>query len=151
MGTQSTTGSRRSLSRRERLREQLIHDAKAAARVIAATEGPDGLTLAEAARRVGVSSPARYRYFDGRPGLIRALHDDLIDTVAAAVHSQDPDDLSAQLRAGIRAILTWATANRAGFSLLLGDAHRVAAASRTASSRYSPANSAASSACSSSN
>ncbi|MFF7976839.1 TetR family transcriptional regulator [Streptomyces sp. NPDC007905] len=113
--------------------EQLIHDAKAAAREIAATEGLDGLTLAEVARRVDVSSPALYRYFDGRPGLIRALYDDLttdlIDTVAAAVHGQDPDNLSAQLRAGIRAILTWATANRAGFSLLVGDAHPVAAAS----------------------
>ncbi|MFE8950313.1 helix-turn-helix domain-containing protein [Streptomyces sp. NPDC007856] len=55
------------------MREQLIHDAKAAAREIAATEGLDGLTLAEVARRVGVSSPALYRYFGGRPGLIRAL------------------------------------------------------------------------------
>ncbi|MFF4652625.1 TetR/AcrR family transcriptional regulator [Streptomyces sp. NPDC001380] len=118
--------------RRTRLRQQLIRDAKAAAREIAAADGLDGLSLTAVAHRVGVSPPALYRYFDGRQGLVRALYDDLtadlIAEVAAAFHRQDPDDRSAQLHAGIRAILTWSLANPAGFSLLMGDAHPSAAA-----------------------
>ncbi|GAA3610320.1 TetR/AcrR family transcriptional regulator [Nonomuraea rosea] len=115
------------LTRRERLRAELKGDAKAAARRIAAEQGVDGLTVAAVARAVGVTSPALYRYFDGRAGLVRAVYDDLtaefMDTVSKALHRQDPDDLSAQLHAATRAVLDWSMANKVEFDLLMGAAY----------------------------
>jgi AcrR family transcriptional regulator len=112
------------MPRRVKLREQLIRDAKAVAREHIATHGVDGLTLTGVARRLGVSPPALYRYFDGRQGLIRAVYDDLTadlaDTIEAAVQRQDRDDVAAQMHAATRAVLTWTLANAAGFSLLMG-------------------------------
>lgn len=129
-GNETTRGA----SRRERLREQLVRDAKAAARELTASEGIAGLTLAAVARRVGVSSPALYRYFNGKQGLVRAIYDDLtgelISTIEEAVGRQDADDISAKLHAATRAVLTWSVANRAGFSLLMGASYPAAAASQ---------------------
>ncbi|MEV4565126.1 TetR/AcrR family transcriptional regulator [Nonomuraea sp. NPDC049419] len=89
-----------------------------------AAQGVDGLTLAGVARRLGVSPPALYRYFDGRQGLIRAVYDDLtadlVNTIELAVQRQDPDDVAAQIHAATRAVLTWTLDNAAGFSLLMG-------------------------------
>ena len=121
------------VSRRERQREQLIRDAKQAARDLTAAEGVEGLTLAAVARRLGVSSPALYRYFDGKQGLVRALYEDLmaelIDTVVAAARRQEPDDISAKLHAATRAVVSWAVANRAEFGLLMGASYPAVAES----------------------
>jgi len=115
------------LTRRERLRAELERDAKGAARRIAAEEGVEGLTVAAVARAVGVTSPALYRYFNGRAGLVRAVYDDLtaefMDNVARALHRQDPDDISAQLHAATRAVLDWSMANKVEFDLLMGAAY----------------------------
>ena len=112
------------VSRRERLREQLIRDAKAVAREHIEAQGVDGLTLAGVARRLGVSPPALYRYFNGRQGLVRAVYDDLtaelVRTIEQAAQRQDSDDIAAQIHAATRAVLTWTMANSAGFSLLMG-------------------------------
>ncbi|GLF93206.1 TetR/AcrR family transcriptional regulator [Streptomyces yaizuensis] len=116
--------ARRAGSRRERLRAELARDARLAAREIIATEGLAGLSLSGVARRVGVSPPALYRYFDGRSGLVRALYDDLTAEIVAEITGasgrQDPDDFSARLHAATRAVLDWSTANRAEFGLLMG-------------------------------
>ncbi|SEN40225.1 TetR/AcrR family transcriptional regulator [Nonomuraea pusilla] len=129
------SGSAEGASRRERQREQLLRDARAAARQITASEGVEGLTLAAVARRVGVSSPALYRYFDGRQGLVHALYEDLtaelIGAVREAARRQDEDDISAQLDAATRAVLEWSLANRAEFGLLMGATYATAAASQT--------------------
>ncbi|MGV9309511.1 TetR/AcrR family transcriptional regulator [Nonomuraea sp. NPDC003727] len=112
------------LTRRERMRAELERDAKVVARRIAAEEGVEGLTVAAVARGVGVTPPALYRYFNGRAGLVRAVYDDVtaefMDTVARAVQRQDPDDVSAQLHAGTRAVLDWSLANKVEFDLLMG-------------------------------
>ncbi|GAA2210128.1 TetR/AcrR family transcriptional regulator [Nonomuraea monospora] len=112
------------LTRRERLRAELERDAKAVARRIAAEEGVEGLTLAAVAREIGVTPPALYRYFDGRPGLLRALYDDVnaefMDVVRSAVRRQGPDDVRAQLYAATRAVLDWSMANKVEFDLLMG-------------------------------
>ncbi|MFD8383984.1 TetR/AcrR family transcriptional regulator [Streptomyces sp. NPDC059679] len=120
------------LTRRERLRAELERDAKAAARRITAAEGVEGLTVAAVARSVGVTSPALYRYFEGRNGLIRAVYDDVMaefmQVVAAAVERQDPDDISARLHAATRAVFDWSVGNPAEFNLLMGAAYPMAAA-----------------------
>ncbi|WP_411574809.1 TetR/AcrR family transcriptional regulator [Streptomyces fradiae] len=111
-------------SRRERLRVELVRDARREARTLLAAKGVGGLSVSEVARRVGVSPPALYRYFDGKAGLVGALYDDLTEEVVteltAAAQRQDPDDVSAQLHAATRAVLHWSVANRIEFGLLMG-------------------------------
>lgn len=51
------------------LRAQLI----AAVSDLVETHGPDGFSVAEAARRAGVSSAAPYKHFKDRPALLRAV------------------------------------------------------------------------------
>lgn len=51
------------------LRAQLI----AAVAELVETHGPDGFSVAEAARRAGVSSAAPYKHFKDRPELLRAV------------------------------------------------------------------------------
>lgn len=51
------------------LRAQLI----SAVRDLVETHGPDGFSVAEAARRAGVSSAAPYKHFKDRPELLRAV------------------------------------------------------------------------------
>lgn len=118
-------------SRREVLREQLVRDAKAAARELILTEGLAGLTLAAVARRLGVTSPALYRYFNGRNGLVQAVYDELAgeltDALREAVERQDADDISAQLHAATRAVMTWSVDNRMAFDMLMGSSFRTAA------------------------
>ncbi|MFI0728345.1 TetR/AcrR family transcriptional regulator [Streptomyces sp. NPDC021225] len=131
-GTDGDGGERAAgLTRRERLRVELERDVRAAARRITAAEGIEGLTVAAVARSVGVTSPALYRYFEGRNGLIRAVYDDVttefIQTVDHAVGRQDPDDVSAQLHAATRAVLDWSVANPAEFNLLMGAGYPSAA------------------------
>lgn len=66
--------------------------------------GPDAVSIAEVARRVGLSRPALYEYFSSRDELLAAILDDemprwqaeLADAVAAA------DSLSEQVEAHVR-------------------------------------------------
>lgn len=121
-------------SRRDRLREQLVGDARAVAREILVSAGPTGLTVAAVARRLGVSPPALYRYFDGKDGLVRAVYDDLVtDLIAfvrAAMDRQDPADLDSRLHAGATAVFTWSLENPGAFELLMGAAYPAAAESQ---------------------
>jgi AcrR family transcriptional regulator len=131
MGTEATgTGSRK-----ERLRDELVQGARRAARDLIAAKGLDGVTVAAVARRLQVTPPALYRYFDGRRGLIGALYEDLtaelIRGVEEAVRKQPADDISAKLHAATRAVLTWSVTNRHEFALLMGESYPAAAESET--------------------
>jgi len=70
------------------LRAQLI----AAVRDLVETHGPDGFSVAEAARRAGVSSAAPYKHFKDRPEILRGVVSEAMDRlrvameVAAAAH-----------------------------------------------------------------
>jgi AcrR family transcriptional regulator len=70
------------------LRAQLI----AAVRDLVETHGPDGFSVAEAARRAGVSSAAPYKHFKDRPEILRGVVSEAMDRlrlvmqVAAAEH-----------------------------------------------------------------
>ncbi|MGA5629675.1 TetR/AcrR family transcriptional regulator [Streptomyces cellulosae] len=121
----STSGDAgRPTSRRERLRAELERDALRAARRLIATEGIEALSLSAVAREVGVTPPALYRYFEGKPGLTLAVYEavtrDFVATVAEAAAGADREDFGGQLYAATRAVLDWSVTNPGEFDLLMG-------------------------------
>ena len=74
-----------------------------AATELAAEQGPDGVVLREAARRIGVSPSAAYRHFPGREGLLAVVASQARRTLAEgmlaamdAVRSRDPRKRAAE-------------------------------------------------------
>jgi len=65
------------------LRAQLI----AAVRDLVEAHGPDGFSVAEAARRAGVSSAAPYKHFKDRPELLRAVAGEGMDRLRVAMEA----------------------------------------------------------------
>ncbi|MEU2060989.1 TetR/AcrR family transcriptional regulator [Streptomyces sp. NPDC013455] len=112
------------MSRRERLRAELERDALTAARELIASQGAEALSLSAVARKVGVTPPALYRYFDGKAGLTLAVYEavtrDFVTIVAEAAGARDPEDFGGQLYAATRAVLDWSVAHPGEFDLLMG-------------------------------
>ena len=106
--------------RRARRRQETIREILDIARAIMTTEGVNGLSLAEVARRLGVQPPSLYKYF---PSLM-AIYDALFlegqrDNLAAmreGMRGAEPG-LDA-LIAGLEASGRWCLANRAVAELL---------------------------------
>lgn len=65
------------------LRAQLI----AAVRDLVETHGPDGFSVAEAARRAGVSSAAPYKHFKDRHEILRGVVSEAMDRLHAAMEA----------------------------------------------------------------
>ncbi|MDG1130145.1 MAG: TetR/AcrR family transcriptional regulator [Paracoccaceae bacterium] len=65
------------------LRAQLI----SAVRELVETHGPDGFSVAEAARRAGVSSAAPYKHFKDRPEILRGVVSEAMDGIRAAMET----------------------------------------------------------------
>ncbi len=65
------------------LRAQLI----VAARELVETHGPDGFSVAEAARRAGVSSAAPYKHFKDRPEILRGVVAEAMDRLRTAMEA----------------------------------------------------------------
>lgn len=65
------------------LRAQLI----AAVRELVETHGPDGFSVAEAARRAGVSSAAPYKHFKDRHEILRGVVSEAMDRLHAAMEA----------------------------------------------------------------
>jgi AcrR family transcriptional regulator len=65
------------------LRAQLI----AAVRELVETHGPDGFSVAEAARRAGVSSAAPYKHFKDRPAILRGVASEAMDRLRTAMEA----------------------------------------------------------------
>jgi AcrR family transcriptional regulator len=63
------------------LRAQLIE----AVRDLVETHGPEGFSVAEAARRAGVSSAAPYKHFKDRPEILRAVVSEAMDRLRLAM------------------------------------------------------------------
>jgi AcrR family transcriptional regulator len=78
-----TTGAARSAYHHGDLRAQLI----AAVRDLVETHGPDGFSVAEAARRAGVSSAAPYKHFKDRDEILRGVASEAMDRLHAAMAS----------------------------------------------------------------
>ncbi|MFI2365526.1 TetR/AcrR family transcriptional regulator [Promicromonospora sp. NPDC019610] len=111
-------------TRRQRLRAELLRDARAAGRRLLAEHGVDGVTMVAVAKEVGIAGPGMYRYFEGRPGLLAAVHDDTLDELVAyleaAVARQPDDDHVARVHAATHALFVWCRGHRNEFDLLLG-------------------------------
>ena len=107
---------------RERFREQVREDVKAAALRQLASGGASALSVNAIARELGVSGPALYRYFANRDELLAELvidaYHDLADALAAATDrglSQWPQD---RVRALARAWRSFALSEPHRYGLL---------------------------------
>lgn len=111
-------------NRRERLRRQMSKDIRTVAREVITQQGVEALTLAEIARRIGVTPAALYRHFDDLADIVRhTAHDIVAELTArlrAAMDAQDDTDFAARLIAPSRVFRRWSLANRQEFSLLFG-------------------------------
>lgn len=121
-------------TRRQRLRAELLDEARSAARRLLSEHGVDGVTMVAVAKEVGIAGPGMYRYFDGRPALLAAVYDDTMDELTAyldVVVGRQPDgDPVARLHAATHALFVWCRGHRNEFDLLLGaDAQQAADAS----------------------
>lgn len=109
--------SKKSTYHHGNLREALI----LASMEIVAREGVDRLTMAQAAKSVGVSSGAPYRHFQNREELLRevsaAVSSRLNRNLAEASQSA-PTPADAFLEAGI-AFVAWAAKNPRWFQILM--------------------------------
>ena len=110
--------ARRKTYHHGRLREALI---EAAERMIE-EEGPESVTVREAARRAGVSPGAPFRHFASRTALMTAVAERamgrFLDEIARAEASVDPNDAGARYAALGHAYLRWATRHPAQFRVL---------------------------------
>jgi AcrR family transcriptional regulator len=108
-----------------RLRQALL----AAARALISERGPAGFTLAEAAKRVGVTGAAPYRHFADRNALIAELaqqgFEHFNQELGRAWDGGRPDALSALRRRGV-AYLTFARAEPGLYKAMFGDAGALA-------------------------
>jgi AcrR family transcriptional regulator len=104
-----------------RLREALL----AAARALISERGPAGFTLAEAAKRVGVTGAAPYRHFADRNALMAALAQEgfehFNDQLGRAWDGGRPDPVTALRRRGA-AYLAFAKAEPGLYKAMFGDA-----------------------------
>jgi len=101
------------------LRAQLI----AAVRELVETHGPDGFSVAEAARRAGVSSAAPYKHFKDRPEILRGVVSEAMDrlraTMEAGAAAQSLGSLEAVAAVG-QAYVDFARAEPGVFRLVFG-------------------------------
>lgn len=110
-------------SRRERQRRATIGELKAVARELLVDDGVPNVTIRAVAREVGLTSPAVYRYFDGRDALLAALRAEIVDEVSRQLRLAcgAPGQLTApqRLMTAGRALRQWALSHRNEFTLLL--------------------------------
>ena len=115
-----------SLSRRDRARADTVREIKETAREVLVEQGVDGLALRAVARRMGMTAPGLYRYFDSREDLVEHvvadLYDELSDVLEGVRDAAEPATPGVQLMSVARAFREWATTRRAEFGLLFGSA-----------------------------
>lgn len=101
------------------LRAQLI----AAVRDLVETHGPDGFSVAEAARRAGVSSAAPYKHFRDRHEILRGVVSEALDRLRAMMEAgaraQPAGSLEAVAAVG-QAYVDFARAEPGVFRLVFG-------------------------------
>ncbi|MCX5528601.1 TetR/AcrR family transcriptional regulator [Streptomyces bobili] len=111
-------------TRRERLRRQMSRDVRAAAREVITRQGVEALTLAEIARRVGVTPAALYRHFDDLGDIVRRTARDIVaeltDQLRESIEAERETDFAARLIAPCRVFRHWALTHRQEFRLLFG-------------------------------
>lgn len=110
------------------LRAQLI----AAVRQLVETHGPDGFSVAEAARRAGVSSAAPYKHFKDRHEILRGVVSEAMDRLRAAMEAGAAARAHGSLEAVAAVGQTWvdfAKTEPGAFRLVFGltEGHEIAA------------------------
>ncbi|WP_030809032.1 TetR/AcrR family transcriptional regulator [Streptomyces sp. NRRL S-337] len=111
--------------RRERLRAQMSAEVRSAARRVIAHQGVDALTLAEIARRVGVTPAALYHHFEGGlPEIVYQVAEDIVDELVQALQSaaaSHPEaNFAMRMIEPVRALRSWAITHQPEFNLLFG-------------------------------
>lgn len=106
--------------RRARRRQETIEEILSIAGDIMATEGVNGLSLSEVARRLGVKPPSIYKYFDSLMAIYDAYfargQQDHLETMQAAMATAEPG-LDA-LGQGLEASGRWCLAHPAAAQLM---------------------------------
>jgi AcrR family transcriptional regulator len=101
------------------LRAHLI----AVVRELVETHGPDGFSVAEAARRAGVSSAAPYKHFKDRPEILRGVVSEAMDRLRTAMEAgaaaHPTGSIEAVATVG-RAYVSFARAEPGVFRLVFG-------------------------------
>lgn len=117
--TQSKASDARGAYHHGDLRQQLI----LAVQELVEHHGPQGFSIAEAARRAGVSSGAPYKHFKDRPELLRAVAADgmerLRDAMLEAMAQRAAGSIDAVASAGV-AYVEFAKAQPGVFRLMFG-------------------------------
>ncbi|MDX8144155.1 TetR/AcrR family transcriptional regulator [Lentzea sp. BCCO 10_0061] len=109
-------------TRRERLRAETEREIRQAARALLVESGRDAVTLRAIARKLGITAPALYRYYDSHDALLRQLCDDICADMAAALYADLAADTSGQVGCQVRAVChafrRWALAHPQEFALV---------------------------------
>lgn len=109
-------------TRRERLRAETEREIRQAARTLLVESGRDAVTLRAIARKLGITAPALYRYYDSHDALLRQLCDDICADMAAALHADLAADTSGLVGCKVRAVChafrRWALAHPQEFALV---------------------------------
>jgi AcrR family transcriptional regulator len=115
------------LTRRERLRAEVLDEIRRHGYEQIAAGGPTALSLNGIAKAMGMSGPAMYRYFASRDELLATLviesYEDLaqaLERAARAVASAPAED---RLRAVLRAARVWARASPHRYRLVFGSTY----------------------------
>lgn len=113
------------MSRRTKLRQEMLADIKSTARRQMAENGTAGVSLSAIARELEVSQPALYRYYASRDDLVTALivdaFNDLADSIERADRQTPVDAYSERLMKTIQAYRDWALENPVDFQLIYGN------------------------------
>ena len=106
-------------TRREKNRIATQADIKATARDLLIETGPTGVSLREIARRLNMSAPAIYRYYDGLEALLSALcvdlYTELRETLLSDMDAHPPEDLLDRVLTAARSFRRWAVTHQAEF------------------------------------
>jgi AcrR family transcriptional regulator len=114
-------------SRRDRVRAATADEIKQTARRILVTEGPEACSLRAIARKMGMTAPALYRYFDSREDLIKHVVADIFTEIAGGIHAAveaagqaSGGDMVAKLVAACGEFRSWSLGHKEEFALLFG-------------------------------
>ncbi|MCC5970865.1 MAG: TetR/AcrR family transcriptional regulator [Pararhodobacter sp.] len=105
------------IDRRSQVRARSYQEIRQVARDLLVTEGLQAVTINAVARRMGMSGPAIYRYYDSHDDLIAGLTAEFYHEVTAAVDGVRVPG-AVNLVPMSRALRRWAIGNRAGFRLI---------------------------------
>lgn len=108
----------------ESRRAEVIRRIKSIAREQVAERGAAALSLSRIARRLEMTTPALYRYFDNRDELVTALvvdaYSELCEVIEAELASIDPNDLGKRYEAFMFGYRRWALAHPQDYILIHG-------------------------------